>query len=259
MEILAHKPIGLEGFDRRLVENMRKKNLNRAEVELLQEGGGWLLVEFGGENRQDTHSRAHALMEELQRTSNATSMESLDDPEEAAKIWLVPESARGATAYIPGESHYWEGWEDAGVPPEKLSSYLRDLRELLGKYGYTCALYGHFGQGCVHMRINFDLTSREGIQKFRSFMEAAADLVVGYGGSLSGEHGDGQARAELLPNMCGSELLRAFGEFTATSNPDNKMNPCKGDQPYLIDENLRLGTDYDPHQLLTQCKFPAVE
>src|SRR6266851_3579188 len=97
MEILAHKPIGLEGFDRRLVENMRKKNLNLAEIELLPEGGGWLLVEFGGENRQDTHSRAHALMEELQRTSNAPSMELLDDPREAAKIWLVRESALGAT------------------------------------------------------------------------------------------------------------------------------------------------------------------
>src|SRR6266852_4383871 len=259
MEILAHKPIGLEGFDRRLIENMRKKNLNLAEIALLPEGGGWLLVEFGGENQQEAHSRAYALMEELRQARNAPSMELLDDPREAAKIWLVRESALGATAYIPGESHYWEGWEDAGLPPEKLGSYLRDLRELLGKYGYTSALYGHFGQGCVHTRINFDLTSRDGIQKFRSFMEEAADLVVGYGGSLSGEHGDGQSRAELLPKMYGSELVRAFGEFKAIWDPDNKMNPGKVVQPYRMDENLRLGTGYEPPQLVTHFKFPDDE
>ncbi len=256
MEILAHKPIGLEGFDRRLIENMRKKNLNIAEIALLPEGGGWLLVEFGGENQQEAHSRAYALMEELRQARNAPSMELLDDPREAAKIWLVRESALGATAYIPGESHYWEGWEDAGLPPEKLGSYLRDLRELLGKYGYTSALYGHFGQGCVHTRINFDLTSRDGIQKFRSFMEEAADLVVGYGGSLSGEHGDGQSRAELLPKMYGTELVRAFGEFKAIWDPDNKMNPGKVVQPYRMDENLRLGPEYEPPQLVTHFKFP---
>ncbi len=256
MEILAHKPIGLEGFDRRLIDNMRKKNLNPSEITLLPEGGGWLLVEFGDENKQDANNRARALMEELQQTDEPPVMKLFDDPKEAARIWLVRESALGATVFIPGEPLSWEGWEDAAVPPEKLGGYLRDLHKLLDKYGYVTALYGHFGQGCVHTRINFDLTSRDGVKKFRSFLEEAADIVVGYGGSLAGEHGDGQARAELLPKMFGPELVQAFGEFKAIWDPDNKMNPGKVVQPYRLDENLRLGTGYNPPQLETHFKFP---
>ncbi len=256
MELLAHQPIGLEGFDRRLIENMRKKNLNAADIVLLPDGGGWLLVEFGDEDRQSVNTRALALMEELRGKEDAPIMKLFDDPREAARIWTVRDSALGATVFIPGEPLYWEGWEDAAVPPVKLGSYLRDLHKLLDTYGYASALYGHFGQGCVHTRINFDLTSRDGIKKYRSFIEAAADIVVGYGGSLAGEHGDGQARAELLPKMFGPELVRAFGEFKAIWDPDHKMNPGKVVEPYRMDENLRLGAEYNPPQLATHFKFP---
>lgn len=254
-EILAYQPIGLEGFDARLVENLRKKRLQLQNIRRLPDGGGWLLVEFGGESEQEANDKAKALMAELQKQSNPPSM-LLPDKVGVKQIWAVRETALGATVFVPGEPHGWEGWEDAAVPPEKLGGYLRDLRKLLDNYEYNTAFYGHFGQGCVHTRINFDLTSREGVQKFRSFMHEAADLVISYGGSLSGEHGDGQSRGELLPKMYGEELVQAFREFKAIWDPSGKMNPGKVIDPYRMDENLRVGPTYNPPQLETHFQFP---
>jgi len=256
-EVLAHKPIALEGMDDHLVAAMKKKHLHPENVELLPAGGGWLLVEFGGESRTEADDRAGALMEVLKREPNAPSMKLFKDPEEARTIWLVRRSGLGATARVPGENDTWEGWEDSAVPPEKLGGYLRDLRKLLTDHGYNCALYGHFGQGCVHTRIDFDLLTQAGIQKYRSFIHRAADLVISYGGSLSGEHGDGQSRGELLPKMFGPELMQAFREFKSIWDPDWKMNPGKVIDAYRADENLRLGADHHPAQPPTHFKFPG--
>jgi FAD/FMN-containing dehydrogenase/Fe-S oxidoreductase len=256
MEIMAHHPTGLEGFDDRLVGFMRKKGLHPQDIALLPQGGGWLLVEFGGESQHEVDDKARRLMDELRRTSHAPSMKLFDDPAAARKVWDVRESGLGGTAFVPGEPPAWPGWEDSAVPPERLGDYLRDLRTLLDKYQYSAALYGHFGQACIHTRINFDFTTREGIQQFRAFIEEAADLVVGYGGSLSGEHGDGQARAELLPKMFGEELVGAFREFKTIWDPEGKMNPGKKVDPYRIDEHLRLGTDYEPARVATHFQFP---
>src|SRR5690606_6838478 len=126
-----------------------------------------------------------------------------DDDNDQDLIWKARESGLGATAHVPGEADAWEGWEDSAVPPAQLGSFLRGMRDLYRKYDYAGPLYGHFGQGLVHTRITFDLRSREGIEKFRKFTGEAADLVVGHGGSLSGEHGDGQSRAEWLGKMFG--------------------------------------------------------
>ena len=153
----------------------------------------------------------------------------------------------------------WEGWEDAAVAPEKLGRYLRDLRKLLESYDYGGDLYGHFGQGCVHTRTNFDLTSKEGIAKFRAFLNDAADLVASYGGSFSGEHGDGQARGALLEKMFGPELIAAFREFKSVWDPDWKMNPGKLITPYEPDENLRLGATHDPWNPETHFTFAEDE
>lgn len=255
-QILAHKPIGLEGFDAHLIDNMRKKQLQPENLKLLPAGGGWLLVEFGADSEQEASEQARELMEELQHGGQAPAIKLFTQAEEAGRIWSVREAALGASVFVPGEPLAWEGWEDAAVPPDKLGSYLRDLHALLDKYGYDTALYGHFGQGCVHSRIDFDLTSQEGIKTFRSFMERAADLVVSYGGSLSGEHGDGQSRAELLPKMYGPELVKAFGEFRAIWDADGKMNPGKVVDPYRLDQNLRLGTTYNPPRWRTHFQFP---
>jgi len=256
-EIMAHKPIGLEGFDDLLVGYTRAKGINSEGLALLPEGGGWLMVEFGASSAQEAESQARGLMQSLGHSANPPRLVLYTGKQQIKRVWEVRESALGATSHVAGEAMSWEGWEDAAVAPEKLGAYLRDLRRMFAAYGYKGSLYGHFGHGCVHTRINFDLQSKDGIAKFRKFMEEAADLVVGYGGSISGEHGDGQARAELLPKMFDPELVQAFREFKSAWDPEWKMNPGKLIEPYKLDENLRLGADYSPWEPKTNFQFLA--
>jgi FAD/FMN-containing dehydrogenase/Fe-S oxidoreductase len=255
-EILRHKPIGLEGFDDLLVYYNRTKKMNPEGLALLPEGGGWLMVEFGGQTAPEAESQASGLIEALNRSGNPPNVR-LFSGQQAKRIWEIREASLGATSHVPGEPLNWEGWEDAAVAPEKLGGYLRDLRKMMAAFGYKGSLYGHFGHACVHTRLNFDLQSKDGIAKFRKFVEEAADVVLGYGGSLSGEHGDGQARAELLPKMFGPELMQAFRRFKSAWDPDWKMNPGKLIEPYRLDENLRLGPNYAPWEPKTNFKFPA--
>ncbi|HWR52366.1 MAG TPA: FAD-binding oxidoreductase, partial [Bryobacteraceae bacterium] len=255
IEILEHKPIGLEGMDDMLVENMRKKGLHVPDLTYLPDGKGWLLVEFGGEDQKEADHEARRFMKRLSRDPQPPSMKLYEDKEEEGRVWQLRRSCLGATAFVPGEPVTWEGWEDSAVPPDKLGSYLREMCDLYHKYGYRGALYGHFGQGCVHTRLNFDFNSAEGIDKYRRFVHEAAHTVVRYGGSLSGEHGDGQSRAELLPIMFGKELVQAFNEFKTLWDPDLKMNPGKVVYPYRVDENLRHGADYNPPQPQTHFAF----
>ena len=153
----------------------------------------------------------------------------VDDPAVEDKLNDVREAGLGATAYPPGQHETHEGWEDAAVPPDRLGDYLRDFRKLLERYDYRGAsLYGHFGQGCVHTRIPFELRTAEGIAHYRSFVEDAADLVVSYGGSLSGEHGDGQSRGELLPKMFGPDLIRRVRRAEGRLRPGQPDEPRQG-------------------------------
>jgi FAD/FMN-containing dehydrogenase/Fe-S oxidoreductase len=243
-EIRAHDPIGLEAVDDLLVEDMKRKRLHPERLRLLPEGRGFLLVELGGEDRAEAEASARRIMEALRRRRRAPTMKLFDDPAEAAVIWKVRESGLGATARVPGQPDTWEGWEDSAVAPERLGEYLRSLKALYRKYGYLGSLYGHFGQGCVHTRITFDLATAEGIARYRAFVEEAADLVVSLGGSLSGEHGDGQSRGELLVKMFGPELVDAFRDYKRIWDPEWKMNPGKKVDPYPLDSNLRLGAGY---------------
>jgi FAD/FMN-containing dehydrogenase/Fe-S oxidoreductase len=256
--ILEHKPIGLEGFDSVLTGFMRRKNLATDDLPLLPEGNGYLLVEFGGWTPEEADHQAKKFCAAAQSFSGRPSVK-LYSADEARRIWFVRESALGATVFVPGEPHGWEGWEDSAVPPEKLGSYLRQLFALMDQYGYRSPLYGHFGQGCVHLRINFDLETVKGIAQFREFIDRAADIVVAHGGSFSGEHGDGQARSALLPKMFGPELIQAFREFKALWDPQNRMNPGKLSGPaeiYTPTDNLRLGAGYESHHQPTFFQFP---
>jgi FAD/FMN-containing dehydrogenase/Fe-S oxidoreductase len=224
--VLDHKPIGLEGFDGLILEFMRRKGIAPRDLPLLPEGDGFLLVEMGAWDAAEAQAKAEALVEAARSWPDAP-IARIYSKEEAERVWRVRESALGATVFVPGEPEGWEGWEDAGVPPEHLGGYLRGLFTLMADYGYRSALYGHYGQGCVHLRINFDLRTDKGICDFREFIDRATDLVLSFGGSISGEHGDGQARGALLPKMFGPELMQAFREFKALWDPDNRMNPGK--------------------------------
>ncbi len=166
LEILEHKPIGLEGFDDLLVYYNRTKKMNPEGLALLPEGGGWLMVEFGGQTMQEAESQARGLIEALNRGTTPPNVRLFSGPQ-AQRIWEIREASLGATSHVPGEPLYWEGWEDAAVAPGKLGGYLRDLRKMMAAFGYKGSLYGHFGHACVHTRLNFDLQSKEGIAKFR--------------------------------------------------------------------------------------------
>jgi FAD/FMN-containing dehydrogenase/Fe-S oxidoreductase len=239
--VLDHRPIGLEALDDRLVADVRSVGLHPRELDLLPEGAGWLLVELGAGEPGEAAAMARRLEAAVGagRPGGPTAR-LFEDPAAQASIWRVRESALGATARVPGRPPHHEGWEDSAVAPERVGAYLRDLRKLLDHYGYGGAFYGHLGQGCMHTRNDFDLTSTDGVAAFRAYLEEAADLVVAYGGSLSGEHGDGQARAELLPRMFGDELVGAFAGFKALFDPDGRMNPGKVVDPDRLDEHLRL-------------------
>ena len=233
-EILEARPIGCECFDHALVRG--------AERRLFPEGAAWAFVELGGETTADSDARARALAQRLRSAARPPRAVALiDDPARARRLWEVREAGLAASSRPPGEPDHYPGWEDAAVAPEDLGRYLRGLRDLYDRFGYTGAFYGHLGDGCIHSRANFDLMSPAGLAAYRAFIEEAADLVVSFGGSLSGEHGDGQQRAELLPKMFGDELVAAFGEFKAIWDPDGGMNPGKVVNPRRLDQDLRVG------------------
>ncbi len=252
-ELLEFRPIGLEGFEGSIVDGLQRKGA--PNLQLLPEGRSFLLVEFGADDPKAAERQALALVERVKSASDAPDVRPYSKSD-ARAVWQIREAGPRAAAFAPGAPAEWEGWDDAAVAPEKLGAYLRDIRALMNEYEYRGAFYGHFGHGCVHMRVSFDLESEKGIRKYGEFIERAADLVVGYGGSLSGEHGDGQSRAALLPKMFGPELVAAFREFKLAWDPDNKLNPHKVVDAYLPTENLRLGVDYKPLQPETHFHFP---
>jgi len=253
-QILEHKPIGFEGMDGLLLDAMRRKQKFVDDLALLPGGNGFLIVEFGGDSQAEANAKARALVASLKTIAqDATSR--IYTSAEAKNVWRIRESALGATAFIPGVGTGWEGWEDAAVDPAQLGSYLRAIFALMNEYGYRSPMYGHFGQGCVHMRHNFDLETEAGILKFRQFMDRAADIALAHGGSLSGEHGDGQARGALLPKMFGEELMNAFRTFKRVFDPTNRMNPNKLIDAHEPHEDLRLGADYNPWQPKTHFAY----
>lgn len=238
--ILAHKPIGVEGLDEYFIRNMKIKGMHLPEIAMLPEGKGWLLVEFGAWSESEAKASAEKLMQELKKRSRPPAMKLYTDAQEQKSVWSVRESTFGATVFVPGHKDTFAGFEDPAVPPEKLGPFLRDLEKLLKKFEYEAVIYGHFGDGCIHSRMSFDFKTEAGIKKYREFLEEASDLVLHYGGSLSGEHGDGQNWGELLHKMFGAELVEAFKQFKKIWDPENLMNPGKVVNTYKSDENLRF-------------------
>jgi FAD/FMN-containing dehydrogenase/Fe-S oxidoreductase len=264
MEIIEWKPIGLEALDHRLIENQTLQGKHVSDIEELprrdRPDSAWLLVQFGADSTEESLETARRFREWLVDKKGYASERVEIYPSEqeggsSSELWEIREGGLGSTAFPPDGEDHWPGWEDSAVPTEKIADYVRSLRALYDKYGYRGAMYGHFGQGCIHSRINFDLRTASGIRKYRAFLEEAADLVVSFGGSLSGEHGDGQQRAELLNRQFGEDLLDAMREFKRIWDPDWKMNPGKVVDPYRLDEYLRLGTSYNPPRPKTRFAY----
>jgi FAD/FMN-containing dehydrogenase/Fe-S oxidoreductase len=255
--IMSFKPIGLEFTSVHCRDNLRAKGFHVAD-ELLPQGVAWLITEFGGETQEEADEHARRLLQALERRPDAPSHKLYDDPEEETAVWELRRHSAGSSRMPVGLGGHggWTNWEDAAVPPERLGDYLDDFLQVLDRHGYDGVFYGHWGQGCVHCRINWDLRTTDGILNFRRFMEESADLVVSYGGSLSGEHGDGHGRAELWPRMFSPELMRAFDEFKAVWDPIGRMNPHKLIDPYQMHEHLREGTGWRPLELKTVFSFP---
>ncbi|MGU7784448.1 FAD-binding and (Fe-S)-binding domain-containing protein [Burkholderia sp. PU8-34] len=256
-------PIAIEGLDRAIIRGLQARGLKADEIALLPPGDAWVVLEFGA----DTVDAALVQAREAEAHFNGggagpdVSGFVVADNAKQQKIWSIRETGASAVALSvdPSKPDPIAGWEDAAVDPLRLGDYLRAFQALVDRYGYETCLYGHFGDGCVHARITFDLRSATGVQIWRGFLREAAQLVVDFGGSLSGEHGDGQAKAEFLPIMYGPELMQAMAEFKAIWDPANRLNPGKVINAYRADENLRLGPGYRPVTLQTKLTFASPE
>ncbi|MGH3323441.1 MAG: FAD-binding and (Fe-S)-binding domain-containing protein, partial [Streptomyces sp.] len=229
--LLPYGPLTVEGMASDLVADAARANLPR--------GGAWLFVEVGGDDEAAARARAGELCRAA-AVDGATDHQLVVEAPAQRALWRIREDASGTATRMSDGSEAWPGWEDCAVPPARLGAYLRDFRALLREHGLRGLPYGHFGDGCIHVRIDFDLMGEQGIQRFRDFSYELADVVVAHGGSLSGEHGDGQARAELLPKMYGEEMVGLFGRFKDLWDPAGGLNPGMLVRPARIDENLRF-------------------
>ncbi|MEU6469633.1 FAD-binding and (Fe-S)-binding domain-containing protein [Streptomyces massasporeus] len=224
--LLPFGPLTVEGMAADLVPSTAE----------LPRGGAWLFVEMGGESAGEARARAEAIV----RAADVVDALVVTDPAGQRALWRIREDASGTATRMPDGTEAWPGWEDCAVPPARLGAYLRDFRALMAAHGLRGTPYGHFGDGCIHVRIDFDLLTGAGVARFRRFSEELAELVVAHGGSLSGEHGDGQARAELLPRMYGAEMVGLFERVKGVWDPDDLLNPGMLVRPAPLDSGLRL-------------------
>jgi FAD/FMN-containing dehydrogenase/Fe-S oxidoreductase len=235
--LLDHKPLAIEGLDARLVDVVRRAK-GESSVPPLPGAGvegvtGWLMIEVGGSSQAEALGRADAIV------AASTALDSVVLPAgpDATKMWQIRADGAGLAGRTPAGEQAWPGWEDSAVPPEKLGSYLRDLQALMDRYGVDGLPYGHFGDGCVHLRIDIPLETSGSV--LRTFMFEAAELVARYGGSLSGEHGDGRARSELLPLIYSPEAIALLERFKALFDPKDLLNPGVVVRPRAVDVDLR--------------------
>ncbi|MFV0634935.1 FAD-binding and (Fe-S)-binding domain-containing protein [Demequina sp.] len=230
--IMAHGPHAVEGLDARLVDRIRLAKGAQA-IPDLPPGAGWLFVEVGA----DTEEQARDILARILADAGTTSARTLEDPREAARLWAIRADGAGLAGRSADNKECWPGWEDAAVPPERLGQYLRDFDVLMARHGVTGQPFGHFGDGCIHVRLDIPMT--ESGRPLREFMEDAAALVASHGGSLSGEHGDGRARGELLSAMYSPQAIEVFGQVKRLFDPAGLLNPGVVIDPAPLDADLR--------------------
>ena len=249
-------PDGLECFHHKVIENEHRKGNRMPGEKFFPDADTYVLLEFGADSVKEAKARAQTAVQKIRAMDHDhTWIRTIENEHDQKLIWKVRENGVGASR-IPGIEDAWPSWEDAAVPVEQVGNYLRELYKLLDKHRYQMTLFGHIGDGCLHTRITFNLKTAEGVRNYREFITEAAHVVTRFGGSLSGEHGDGQARAEFLPVMYGSEIVQAFREFKSAWDPEWRMNPGKVVDPYPMDTNLRVGPDFKPKPVLTVFQFP---
>ncbi len=229
--VLAGRPIAVEGLDARLVDVVRAHGRSVPDLPV---GGAWLFVEFAGDTAEFAYESAASVV----RACGAVDSRIVTDAEIAARLWRIRADGAGLAGRTPDGAPAWPGWEDAAVPAEHLGAYLRDFENLMHAHRVDGLLYGHIGDGCIHVRL--DLPIADAPRRFREFLSDATDLVVGYGGSASGEHGDGRARSELLSRIYSPEALRVFAEFKGLFDPGDLLNPGVLVRPEPVDAHLRL-------------------
>ncbi|WP_432494751.1 FAD-binding and (Fe-S)-binding domain-containing protein [Kineococcus auxinigenes] len=246
--LLTHHPLAVEGIDRRLADAVVRRG---GSVDGLPTGDGWLFVEMGGESAEESLAAARAMV------ADSAALDSVVIPTaaDARKLWRIREDGAGLAGRSPEGQPAWPGWEDAAVPPEKLGRYLREFDALMASHGVDGLAYGHFGDGCIHVRIDFPLYDDGGAQRTRAFLEDAARLVAKHGGSLSGEHGDGRARGALLPLMYDAESVAAFEEVKRAFDPADLLNPGVLVRPAPVDADLRVPAARPAHALGMPLKF----
>ncbi|MGW0821745.1 FAD-binding and (Fe-S)-binding domain-containing protein [Streptomyces sp. NPDC002845] len=253
--LLKHRLLALEGLDQALTDIVTRPE-TRAAIDTLPSAQAWLFAELG-DTDDELPVRAARLAETAGQATGFTGSEIVTDPTRARRLWRIREDGAGLATRLPDGSEAWPGWEDAAVPPDRLGAYLGEFTELLKRHELQGAVYGHFGEGCLHVRIDFDFTTERGTAVFRAFVTEAARLIAAHGGSLSGEHGDGQARSELLPLMYGPEVIALFEEFKEIWDPDNGLNPGMIVRPLPVDGNLRVSPHRTPLPLTTVFPFHA--
>ncbi|MFI9492199.1 MULTISPECIES: FAD-binding and (Fe-S)-binding domain-containing protein [Streptomyces] len=253
--LLEHAPMTLEGLDRTLARMVRGADAKQA-VRELPAGDAWLFAEVGADTPEEALARAEALAEAAARTTGFTDSRTTGDPARQRSLWRVREDGAGLATRLPDGSEAWPGWEDAAVPPGQLGSYLREFYALLDSHGLRGAVYGHFGEGCLHVRIDFDFATREGTGIFRAFLTDAARLVAAHGGSPSGEHGDGQARSEFLPLVHKPATMALFERFKDTWDPTGGLNPGIIVRALRADHDLRQDPDRPLIPLETVLSYP---
>jgi FAD/FMN-containing dehydrogenase/Fe-S oxidoreductase len=258
-QLLPLNPIAMEGLDDGIIDGLKIRGMKLADIAELPAGNAWLMIEFGALSIEEAVAFAQKAVAVAPELPGRPSVRLVTDASLMNRIWTIRETGASATSLglDPNEPDPVVGWEDAAVEPEHLGKYLREFKSLVSSYGYKTNLYGHFGDGCIHSRITFDLKSQDGLDNWRAFLDEAAHLVVRYGGSLSGEHGDGQAKGEYLRIMYSDEIMNAFAEFKAIWDPLNKMNPGKLIHAMPVDANLRLGPDYQRREIPSQFTYDA--
>ncbi|WP_369992260.1 FAD-binding and (Fe-S)-binding domain-containing protein [Pseudomonas xanthosomatis] len=258
-QLLPLNPIAMEGLDDGIIDGLKVRGMKLADIAELPAGNAWLMIEFGALSTEEATAFAQKAVDIAPDLPGRPSVRLVTDSGLMNRIWTIRETGASATSLglDPNEPDPVVGWEDAAVEPEHLGKYLREFKSLVSSYGYKTNLYGHFGDGCIHSRITFDLKSRDGVDNWRAFLDEAAHLVVRYGGSLSGEHGDGQAKGEYLRIMYSDEIMNAFADFKSIWDPLNKMNPGKLIHAMPVDANLRLGPDYQRREIPSQFTYDA--